>query len=56
MALPLDAALKVLPNLLGGMLVAQIWETSWPLPENRLSLDPTGSIRIDYPVRSLMHG
>lgn len=49
--LPMNAALKVLPNLLGGMLVAQIWETSKPLPENRLSLDPSGSIRIDYPGR-----
>lgn len=50
--LPIDAALRVLPNLLGGMLVAQIWETSRPLPENRLSLAPSGSIRIDYPGRS----
>lgn len=49
--LPMNAALKILPNLLGGMLVAQIWETSRPLPENRLSLDPSGSIRIDYPAR-----
>jgi choline dehydrogenase-like flavoprotein len=52
MPLPVDAALKVLPNLLGGMLVAQIWETSRPLPGNRLSLDPTGAIRIDYPHRT----
>lgn len=49
MPLPMDVALKVLPNLLGGMLVAQVWETSRPLPENRLSLDPSGAIRIDYP-------
>jgi choline dehydrogenase-like flavoprotein len=51
MPLPMDAALKVLPNLLGGMLVAQIWETSRPRPENRLSLGATGSILIDYPGR-----
>lgn len=53
MPLPMDAALKLLPNLLGGMLVAQIWETSRPAPENRLSLTTEGSIRIDYPNRSL---
>ena len=33
------------------MLVAQIWEASRPTPQNRLSLDPSGSIRIDYPSR-----
>jgi hypothetical protein len=49
--LPIDNALKILPNLLGGLLVAQIWETSKPLPENRLSLDSVGSILIDYPSR-----
>ncbi len=52
MPLPMDAALKLLPNLLGGMLVAQIWETSRPALENRLSLATNGSIRIDYPRRS----
>ena len=52
MPLPVDVSLSVLPNLLGGMLVAQIWETSRPLPENRLSLDTTNSIVIDYPSRS----
>jgi|APTNR8051073442_1049403.scaffolds.fasta_scaffold02768_6 choline dehydrogenase-like flavoprotein len=52
MPLPMDAALKLLPNLLGGMLVAQIWETSRPALENRLSLTTNGSIRIDYPRRS----
>jgi choline dehydrogenase-like flavoprotein len=52
MPLPLDAALKILPNLLGGMLVAQIWESSIPRLENRLSIDPRGSIVIDYPTRT----
>ena len=52
MPLPIDSALNVLPNLLGGLLVAQIWQSSRPLPENRLSLTAEDSIRIDYPVRS----
>jgi choline dehydrogenase-like flavoprotein len=52
MPLPISAALKILPNLLGGMLVAQIWETSRPQPENQLSLDTKGSIRISYPALS----
>lgn len=51
MPLPIDASLKILPNLLGGMLVAQIWETSQPMPENTVSISPQGSIRIDYPNR-----
>jgi choline dehydrogenase-like flavoprotein len=51
MPLPIDAALKILPNLLGGMLVAQIWETSRPQLKNQLSLDNEGSIRINYPTR-----
>lgn len=51
MPLPIDASLKVLPNLLGGMLVAQIWETSQPMSENTVSITPEGEIRIDYPNR-----
>ena len=49
--LPMDAALKILGYLLGGMLVAQIWETSRPSPNNRLLLDSKGEIQIDYPDR-----
>ena len=51
MPLPLDASLRLLPNLLGGMLVAQIWETSRPTAGNCLRLNSDGSIRIDYPIR-----
>lgn len=51
MPLPIDAALKILPNLLGGMLVAQIWETSRPQLENKLSVDTAGTIHINYPMR-----
>jgi choline dehydrogenase-like flavoprotein len=47
--LPMNEAVKVLPNILGGMLVAQIWETSRPCSVNRLSIDSQGQIRIDYP-------
>lgn len=46
--LPMDRAVDLLPSLLGGMLVAQIWELSRPSPENRLRLVDGGSIRIDY--------
>ena len=51
MPLPLDASLRLLPNLLGGMLVAQIWETSRPTAGNCLRLNTDGSIRIEYPIR-----
>lgn len=49
--LPLDGALQILPSLLGGMLVAQIWEMSRPHPNNGLSIDHAGEIRICYSVR-----
>jgi choline dehydrogenase-like flavoprotein len=51
MPLPMEAALRILPTLLGCMLVAQIWETSRPLHGNQLTIDSAGQIRIDYPVR-----
>jgi choline dehydrogenase-like flavoprotein len=54
--LPMDVALKLLGNLLGGMLVAQIWETSRPSPKNRLRLDAGGEIEIDYPDRKIYSG
>lgn len=54
--LPMDVASKFLGNLLGGMLVAQIWETSRPSPQNRLRLDPSGEIEIDYPDRKIYAG
>ncbi|MGC3987900.1 MAG: GMC oxidoreductase [Pseudorhodoferax sp.] len=46
--LPMARAVDLLPFLLGGMLVAQIWELSRPSRENRLRLVEDGSIRIDY--------
>lgn len=49
--LPVDVAFDVLKVIMSGMLVAQIWETSRPSPENRLSLNDDGSVRIDYPHR-----
>lgn len=52
MRLPLDAALKMLGIIVGGMLVAQIWETSRPHSSNRLRLDADDSVRIDYPERA----
>lgn len=51
MPLPINSALKLLPHILGGLLIAQIWETSKPLSKNRLSLDSKGSIVINYPER-----
>jgi choline dehydrogenase-like flavoprotein len=47
--LPLDAALRTLGAVVGGMLVAQIWMTSQAAGGNRLSLETNGSVRIDYP-------
>lgn len=54
--LPMNNALSVLGDLLGGMLVAQIWETSRPSPHNRLRLDAAGEIIIEYPDRSEFGG
>jgi choline dehydrogenase-like flavoprotein len=51
--LPFDAARLALGVLMGGMLVAQIWEASHPSNGNRLSLNADGSIRIDYPDHEL---
>ena len=52
MPLPINTGLKILPHILGGLLIAQIWETSKPQSKNRLSLDSSGSIVINYPQRS----
>lgn len=49
--LPLNAARSVLAAMMGGMLVAQIWEVSKPAPGNRLSVDGEGNITIRYPER-----
>lgn len=49
--LPIDAARSVLAGLIGGMLVAQIWEVSRPSAVNRLSVEVDGTVRIDYTER-----
>ena len=46
--LPMSSSMRLFKNLFGGMLVAQIWETSRPSPENSLQIDASGSIRIRY--------
>jgi choline dehydrogenase-like flavoprotein len=51
MPFPMQSSLKMLKNLLGGMLVAQIWETSLPSPRNYLHLDDENNVRIHYPDR-----
>jgi len=50
--LPLDAARSVLGGLIGGMLVAQIWEVSRTSVGNRMRIDADGTVRIDYAERS----
>lgn len=50
--LPLSATVRLLGSLLGGMLVAQIWQTSRATPNNRLHLDSDGMVIINYPDRS----
>jgi len=54
--LPLDTANKLLKNLLGGMLVAQIWEASLPSVHNSLQLDENGALIIKYPDRKAYGG
>lgn len=56
MPLPMNAALDLLPNLLGGMLVAQLWEASPPVAGNGLSVSTDGAITIDYPHRAPYNG
>lgn len=46
--LPINISRKLLPSLLGGMLVAQIWEKSQPQPSNYLSLREDNSVQINY--------
>jgi hypothetical protein len=54
--LPMNVAAKLLPLLQGGMLVAQIWESSVPKKNNRFFLDDHGNININYPERSFYSG
>ena len=46
--LPMSAVVRIMGALLGGMLVAQIWQKAMPLPYNRLRLDADGAIKISY--------
>ena len=49
--LPMDAARSVLAGMIGGMLVAQIWEISRPSANNRMRIEADGMVRIDYAER-----
>lgn len=49
--LPLPIAIKILKNLIGGMLVAQIWETSKVSVQNYLMLNSEKDLVIHYPDR-----
>lgn len=51
MPLPFPISSRILKNLLGGMLVAQIWEPSLPSAGNTLSLDANNEVRITYADR-----
>jgi len=48
---PMNTAIRLLDGLLGGMLVAQIWQASHPSPRNSMCLDDADEIVIDYPDR-----
>lgn len=50
--LPMRSAARVMRSLLGGMLVAQIWQTSRPAPGNCLEVRESGEMVISYPHRS----
>lgn len=49
--LPMNAARSVLAGMIGGMLVAQIWEISRPSANNRMRVEANGMVRIDYADR-----
>lgn len=46
--LPMNAAIRIMGSLIGGMLVAQIWETARPMAGNTLSLNKNNGIEIVY--------
>jgi choline dehydrogenase-like flavoprotein len=50
--LPMSSAARIMRSLLGGMLVAQIWQTSRPSPGNRLGIRESGEMVISYPERA----
>lgn len=49
--LPMNAARTALAGMIGGMLVAQIWEISRPSADNRMRVEADGTVRIDYAER-----
>lgn len=49
--LPMNAARSVLAGVIGGMLVAQIWEISRPSAGNRMCVEADGTVRINYAER-----
>lgn len=49
--LPMDTAHSVLRCMIGGMLVAQMWEISRPAAKNRMRIEGDGTVRIDYAER-----
>lgn len=46
--LPMSTTVRMIGSLLGGMLVAQIWQTSRPTPANRLRIGEGGMLIVDY--------
>ena len=50
--LPIDSAGLILRGVIGGMLVAQIWEASKMSQKNHLSVNSNGMVRIEYSDRS----
>jgi len=45
---PMDLGISIMGELLGKMLVAQIWQTSRPTPKNFLRLNEGGQVEITY--------
>ena len=51
--LPLNLARSLFSAIIGGMLVAQIWEASTPTNNNFLTINSGGEVDISYPDRKL---
>jgi choline dehydrogenase-like flavoprotein len=50
--LPLNSTVRIIKSLLGGMLIAQIWQTSKSSAGNRLSLDNCNKLVVNYKDRT----
>jgi choline dehydrogenase-like flavoprotein len=46
--LPMGPATKLIKTLIGGLLVAQIWQTAKSMPKNRMYLDKDGNVNVEY--------